>query len=117
MYKRQAENNTVKSVVSLSSAAESVILTMEAVVFEKNLFLTDSIEENVYVKGDLGQLKPVSYTHLPEYNRPAALILLQQKGQTSAADYSYAGAGNKGYVPDFEKVFCANLPDERSVLK
>lgn len=52
-----AENNTVKSVVSLSSAAESVILTMEAVVFEKNLFLTDSIEENVYVKGDLGQLK------------------------------------------------------------
>lgn len=52
-----SENNIIKSRVSFTQAAESVILTNEAVIFEKNLNFNENVEEEVYINADESQIK------------------------------------------------------------
>ncbi len=52
-----SENNIVKTRVSFTQAAESVILANEAVIFEKNLNFNEAVEEEVYINGDESQIK------------------------------------------------------------
>jgi two-component system, OmpR family, sensor histidine kinase CiaH len=44
---------------NISEAVESVILTMEAVIFEKNIMLCYEIEPNLTVRGNMEQIKQV----------------------------------------------------------
>lgn len=50
-------SNMIFERVSLSDAAESVILTMEAVIFEKNIDMTYNIMPDIYVMSGAEQLK------------------------------------------------------------
>ncbi len=52
-----SENSVIMSRVSFSEAVESVILTMEAVAFEKDINLAYSVEPGVYVMSSAEQLK------------------------------------------------------------
>ena len=51
------ENEVITSRVSFSEAAESVILLMEAVIFEKNVNMDYDIASDLYVNGNAEQLK------------------------------------------------------------
>lgn len=53
------ENAVMLSRVSFSEAAESVILLMEAVIFEKNVNMTYDIAPELYVNGSAEQLKQI----------------------------------------------------------
>lgn len=52
-----SENSVIMSRVSFSEAVESVILTMEAVAFEKNISLSYSVAPNIFVMSSSEQLK------------------------------------------------------------
>ena len=49
---------------NLSEAIENVILTMEAVIFENNIFLNYNIEPNLIIHGNIEQIKQVAIIHL-----------------------------------------------------
>ena len=51
------DGNVIFSKVSFSEAAESVILLMEAVIFENNVNLTYDITPDLFVNGSTEQLK------------------------------------------------------------
>lgn len=53
------ENAVMLSPVSFSEAAESVILLMEAVIFEKNVNMEYDIEPDLFVNGNAEQLKQI----------------------------------------------------------
>ncbi len=52
-----ADDGTELAEISFSQAAESVILTYEAVIYEKNLSFTDEVEDDVYILGDESRIK------------------------------------------------------------
>lgn len=54
-----SENAVLTSRVSFSEAAESVILLMEAVIFEKNVNMDYDITPDLYVNGNSEQLKQI----------------------------------------------------------
>jgi two-component system, OmpR family, sensor histidine kinase CiaH len=54
-----SEINMVYSQLNLSEAVESIILTMEAIIFENNILLNYDIEPNLVVSGNSEQLKQV----------------------------------------------------------
>ncbi len=52
-----ADDGTELTDISFSQAAESVILTYEAVIYEKSLSFTDEVEDDVYILGDESRIK------------------------------------------------------------
>ena len=62
-------NEMQKTEFSLSETVETVILTMEAVLYENNLKFTSDIAEGIKICGNPDSIKPVSYTHLDVYKR------------------------------------------------
>lgn len=55
----EARASMIFAPFNISEAVESVILTMEAVIFEKNLSLCYEIEPNLTVRGNMEQIKQV----------------------------------------------------------
>ena len=53
-------DSILKTVFSLSEAVQTVLLTMEAVVFEKKLTLADEIEEELTMAGNSDQIKQLA---------------------------------------------------------
>ncbi len=52
-----AAEKTEPAKVSFSQAAESVILVSEAVIYEKNINFSENVEDDIFIKGDEGQIK------------------------------------------------------------
>ncbi|MFH5186585.1 sensor histidine kinase [Paenibacillus sp. TAB 01] len=92
----------------LSEAVESVILTMEAVIFEKDLALHYDIEPNLVVTGSSEQLKQVTMILLDnaiKYSSPKGTIDLSLKRLHNHIQLSVANTG-PGIPPEhLEKIF------------
>ena len=52
-----AAEKTDLTEISFSQAAESVILVSEAVIYEKRLNFSENVEDDIFIKGDEGQIK------------------------------------------------------------
>ena len=61
------DGNVIFSKVSFSEAAESVILLMEAVIFENNVNLTYDITPDLFVNGSTEQVSEFLKTHKNKY--------------------------------------------------
>ncbi len=62
LYLARTENTTTQTIYTnfnISNILNNVILTMEAIIFEKGITLTQSIEEELSVTGDSGQINQV----------------------------------------------------------
>ncbi|GMK42508.1 histidine kinase [Paenibacillus sp. CCS19] len=79
-----ARENAISTSFNLSEAAESVILTLEAVIFEKNIALDYDIAPDLYAKGNSEQMKQVILILLDnaiKYTNAAGSIKLTLKKQ------------------------------------
>lgn len=87
---------------SLSDAVENIILTMEAVIFEKQLSLDYSIEPGLTVYGSSEQIKQVIMILLDnaiKYSNPGGAIRLELKKQHNEAVLSVMNTG-EGIAPE-----------------
>ena len=69
------DGNVIFSKVSFSEAAESVILLMEAVIFENNVNLTYDITPDLFVNGSTEQLKQLVMILLNHESSDAVLTV------------------------------------------
>jgi two-component system, OmpR family, sensor histidine kinase CiaH len=93
---------------NISEAVESVILTMEAVIFEKDMMLHYDIEPNLNVTGNTEQLKQVVMILLDnasKYTNPTGTINVTLKKQQNDTVLSVTNTG-EGIPPEhIEKIF------------
>ncbi|MBQ3462361.1 MAG: HAMP domain-containing histidine kinase [Clostridia bacterium] len=90
------ENAVMLSPVSFSEAAESVILLMEAVVFEKNVNMTYDIAPDLTVNGNMEQLKQLVMILLDnacKYTPEKGNIQVKLKRTDSAAVFTVRNSG------------------------
>lgn len=103
-----AESKTVFSEISLSNEVQSVLLTMEAVVFEKGLKLFDDIDENISIKGDPAQIKQLVMILLDnavKYTKSGGEIYVKLTHTDKHAYLSVKNTGDGIPPEDAEKIF------------
>nr|WP_058300994.1 HAMP domain-containing sensor histidine kinase [Gorillibacterium timonense] len=86
----------------LSESVESIILTMEAVIFEKHLSLTYDIEPNLMVNGSNEQIKQVILILLDnaiKYTNPNGTVTVSLKKQSHGVLLSVSNTG-EGIAPE-----------------
>jgi signal transduction histidine kinase len=99
------DNNIMFSKVSFSEAAESIILVMEAVLFEKDINLTYNITPNVYVNGSSEQLKQVVmilFDNAVKYTPKSGNISISLTAETGDAVLRVRNSG-EGISEDAQK--------------
>lgn len=104
----RSDDNIIKTEFSLSSAVQSVLLTMEAVVFEKNLILTDDIEEDINTIGDPSQIKQLIMILLDnaiKYTAGGGTINVSLKSKDRHAILLVRNTGDGIAPEDAEKIF------------
>lgn len=91
-----------------SDAAENVILTMEAIIFEKRISLDYEIEPNVVVRGNAEQFKQVVMILLDnavKYTNPQGSIRIKLQKQHQDMVLSIANTG-EGIAPEhWDRIF------------
>ncbi len=90
------ENNVMLSRVSFSEAAESVILLMEAVIFEKNINLDYDISPDIFVNGSSEQLKQLVMILLDnavKYTQESGNIKISLTCESSDAVFTIRNSG------------------------
>ncbi len=103
-----AENNLIKTELSLSSTVQSVLLTMEAVIYEKNILLTDDIEDGIKINGDPAQIKQLLMILLDnavKYTGGERKINVTLKAKDKYAVLSVRNSGDGIPPNDAEKIF------------
>ncbi|WP_159885697.1 sensor histidine kinase [Paenibacillus puerhi] len=103
-----AEAAAITALFSASEAAENVILTMEAVIFEKRISLEYDIEPNVFVRGNAEQFKQVVMILLDnaiKYTNPEGAIRVILKKQHHDVMLSVGNTG-EGIAPEhLDRIF------------
>lgn len=103
-----SDAKAIFSKVNLSDAVESVILTMEAVIFENSIFLDYDIKPDLMVIGNLEQLKQVAMILLDnalKYTNPNGKVNISLKKNNNNAVLSIKNTG-KGIPPEnLSKIF------------
>lgn len=105
LYLTEMENtrtNMMYAPFNLSDTVENIILTMEAVIFEKQLSLDYSIEPGLMAHGSSEQIKQVVMILLDnaiKYVNPQGLIRLELKKQHNETVFSIMNTGD-GIAPD-----------------
>lgn len=102
------ENAVMLSPVSFSEAAESVILLMEAVVFEKNVNMTYDIAPDLTVNGNMEQLKQLVMILLDnacKYTPEKGNIQVKLKRTDSAAVFTVRNSGEGISEEALEHIF------------
>lgn len=104
-----AENNIIKSNFSFSSAAENVILTTEAVIYEKNLNLVENLDEEIYITGDESQIKQLVLILLDNAikytNQGGTIEVSLKKLDNKTARFAIKNSGNGIQPEDISKIF------------
>lgn len=103
-----SENNIIRTDFSLSSAVQSVLLTMEAVVYEKSLILTDNIDDNLNITGDPSQIKQlimILIDNAIKYTAGGGTIDVKLKVKEKNAVLSVRNTGDGISPKDAEKIF------------
>lgn len=111
LYLTQMEEGRESALFSpfhASEAVENVILTMEAVIFEKEITLEYDIEPDIFVRGSSEQLKQVAMILLDnaiKYTNPRGSINLKLKRQNQEMKLSVTNTG-EGIAPEhLERIF------------
>lgn len=103
------ENNIIKSNFSFSSAAENVILTTEAVIYEKNLNLVENLDEEIYITGDESQIKQLVLILLDNAikytNQGGTIEVSLKKLDNKTARFAIKNSGNGIQPEDISKIF------------
>lgn len=91
-----SDAKAIFSKVNLSDTVESVILTMEAVIFENSIFLDYDIQPDLMVNGNLEQLKQVTIILLDnalKYTNPNGKVNISLKKNNNNAILSISNTG------------------------
>lgn len=92
----------------MSEAVESIILTMEAVIFEKHVFLNYDIQPDLTVLGNSEQMKQVIMILLDnavEYTNPKGSITLSLKKQYNDVILSVTNTGEGIAAEHLTRIF------------
>ena len=93
---------------NLSETVESVILTMEAIIFEKNISLHYEIEPNLNIQGNEEQIKQVIMILLDnaiKYNHLMGSLVLRLRKQNSDVVLSVQNTGDGISSEHLDKIF------------
>lgn len=94
--------------INVSEAVENVILTMEAVIFEKHISLGYEIEPDLTVRGNSEQIKQVVMILLEnaiKYTNPKGSINITLRKQLIDILFSVANTGEGISSEHLEKIF------------
>ena len=104
-----SENNIIKSTFSFSSAAENVILTTEAVIYEKSLNLVEDLDDEIYISGDESQIKQLVLILLDNAikytNQGGTIEVTLKKLDNKTARFIIKNTGNGIPPEDISKIF------------
>ncbi|WP_040950875.1 sensor histidine kinase [Gorillibacterium massiliense] len=104
----EARTGVLFTTFNLSEAVESVLLTMEAVIFEKEIALKDDIESDLTLHGNSEQIKQVVMILLDnaaKYTNPGGSISLSLKKHHNEIHLTVANTG-EGIPPEnLERIF------------
>lgn len=103
-----SRSNMIFSRFDLSEAVENIILTMEAVIFEKNVSLDYDIEPNLTVQGSSEQIKQVMMILLDnalKYTNAEGLISISLKKQRNEVVLSITNTGEGIAAEHLTKIF------------
>ncbi|UJF33379.1 sensor histidine kinase [Paenibacillus hexagrammi] len=104
----ESRDSIMFSSFNLSDSVESVILTMEAVLFEKNLSLTYDIQPDLTVRGSSEQIKQIVMILLDnsiKYNAPGGAVSLTLHKKHNDAVLTVTNSG-EGIPPEhLERIF------------
>lgn len=103
-----SDKKQIKTLVSFSSALESIILTMEAVIFEKKLRLDSSIESGVEIFGDGAQIKQlilILIDNAVKYTPQDGVIEISLKKSDGKAVLKVKNTGDGIPREDLNKIF------------
>lgn len=103
-----SENKTVFSAISLTNEVRSVLLTMEAVIYERNLTTEDNIKDDIVIKGDNEQIKQLVMILLDnaiKYTPKGGKITVTLSAADKHAVLSVRNTGDGIPPEDAEKIF------------
>ncbi|MFC7678862.1 sensor histidine kinase [Paenibacillus sp. GCM10028914] len=103
-----SRTSMIFSEFNLSEAVETIILTMEAVIFEKNVTLHYDIEPHLTVKGNSEQIKQVVMILLDnavKYTNPKGSVTLSLKKQRSDVVLSVTNTGEGIAAEHLPRIF------------
>jgi signal transduction histidine kinase len=106
LYLAQTDHSDIKLIstdFNLSETIENVILTMEAIIFENNMFLDYNIEPNIICYGNSEQIKQVVMILLDnalKYTNPNGKISLSLKKYNNKAILTISNTG-KGIPEEY----------------
>ena len=111
LYLTQVDYSEVKMIFStfnLSQTVESVLLTMEALIFENNISFNYDIEENIMLHGNIEQIKQVVMILLDnaiKYTNPKGRVIVSLKKHNNNIVLSLTNTG-KGIEEEYlNKIF------------
>ncbi|RAI99272.1 phospho-acceptor domain-containing protein [Paenibacillus pabuli] len=103
-----ARSSVIHAKFNMSDAVETIILTMEAVIFEKNISLDYSIEPQLMVHGNSEQIKQVILILLDnavKYSRAKGSVNVSLKKQNNDVMLSVSNTG-EGIAPEhLDRIF------------
>ncbi|MCM3410285.1 sensor histidine kinase [Metabacillus litoralis] len=103
-----SRNQKIFAPFSMSEAVESIILTMEAILFEKNIKLNYEIQPDLKVYGNKEQIKQVVMILLDnavKYTNPTGTITITLKKQSQDTVLSVTNTGDGISSEHIEKIF------------
>ncbi len=123
LYLAKMENNKEENsftIVDLSSTVNGVLLSMEAVAFEKHITVDDDIAENVFVRGNADELKRlivILVDNAIKYCNENGDIVVKLSVQNNSGFFLIKNTGTVISVKDkniiFERFYRANKERER----
>ncbi len=111
LYLAKAEDADIKlqtCIFDISRAVEDVILSMEAIIFEKGITLSHEIEQNVIIKGDeekIKQLVMILFDNAVKYTNEKGSIDIMLKKTKHQVMFSIKNSGEGIQKKDLSKVF------------
>lgn len=111
----------IATIVDLSSVVNSVLLSMEAIAFEKHIAIYDSIQDDIFVKGYVDELKrliKILVDNSIKYCNESGDVFVVLSAHGNTGNFLIKNTGtvieNKDKNMIFERFYRANKERERS---